>query len=148
MEYAAIEGEPFKLYETQINTMKFFRSVPNKQVTYLLNPAFYYKQRLSFLFLCVPFCWRQWVSSLPGLRMLDPPLGPQSTLAEILRASISIDSMHFWFWRRQIWKSPPERLEGVVPQIFNEAIRTEREKIPLIVTITFLFEHSLNYRFL
>ena len=31
----------------------------------------------------INFRWRLWGSSLPGLRMLDPPLSPQSTPAEI-----------------------------------------------------------------
>ena len=33
----------------------------------------------------VNFCSRRWGSSLRSLRMLDPPLGPPSTLAEIFR---------------------------------------------------------------
>ena len=30
----------------------------------------------------INFHWRRWGSSLPGLRMLDPPLSPPSTPAE------------------------------------------------------------------
>ena len=31
------------------------------------------------------FLWRQWGSSLPGLRMLEPPLSPPSTPVDIFR---------------------------------------------------------------
>ena len=39
----------------------------------------------QFVVVIYNFRWRRWGSSLPGLRMLDPPLSPPSKPAEILR---------------------------------------------------------------
>ena len=52
--------------------------VPKLLVTDIINTVMCAK--------CIEnFRWRRWGSSLPGLRMRDPPLGPPSTPAEIFR---------------------------------------------------------------